>query len=152
MEIRPALPTRAMGIRPALPRDAALIAELLSALGYPAAPEEVRTRLNALDDSDCVLVTEGGMIALHRIPRVAEGDHLARITALVVSPGRRGSGLGQALLLAAEEVARRWACDLIEVSSGQRPERDAAHRFYRAAGFEDAGAVSVRYWKRLDRP
>jgi GNAT superfamily N-acetyltransferase len=141
-----------MEIRPALPQDSALIAELLSALGYPAAPEQVLERLTALDDADCVLLTEGGLIALHRIPRLAEGDQLARITALVVALESRGKGLGQALLLAAEEVARGWGCDVIEVASGRRPERDAAHRFYRAAAFEDAGALSVHYSKRLERP
>jgi GNAT superfamily N-acetyltransferase len=144
--------TSEIEIRRALPQDAPAIAELLSALGYPAAPEEVLERLNALDDADCVLLADGGLIALHRMPRLAEGDKLARITALVVAPESRRKGLGQALLRAAEEVARRWGCELVEVSSGRRPERDAAHRFYRAAAFEDAGALSVRYWKRLERP
>jgi aminoglycoside 6'-N-acetyltransferase I len=144
--------TSEIEIRRALPQDAAAIAELLGALGYPAAPEEVLERLSALDDADCVLLADGGLIALHRTPRLAEGDELARITALVVAPESRGKGLGQALLRAAEEVARRWGCEVVEVSSGRRPERDAAHRFYRAAGFKDAGALSARYWKRLERP
>lgn len=144
--------TAEIEIRRAQPQDAPAIAELLSALGYPAAPEEVLERLKALDDADCVLIADGGLIALHRMPRLAEGDKLARITALVVAPGSRRKGVGQALLRAAEEVARRWGCELVEVSSSRRPERDAAHRFYRAAAFEDAGALSVRYWKRLERP
>jgi GNAT superfamily N-acetyltransferase len=53
------------------------------------------------------------------------------------------------LLLAAEDVARRWGCDLIEVSSGRRPERDDAHAFYRASGFVDTAGRSLRYWKVL---
>jgi GNAT superfamily N-acetyltransferase len=139
-----------MEIRPALPEDATMIAELLAALGYPSPPEEVRRRLITLDDSDCVLLTEGGLIALHRIPRLAEGDPLARITALVVAPERRAKGVGRELLRAAEDVARRWGCHMLEVSSSRRPERDAAHSFYPSEGFEDAGAHSMRYWKRLD--
>jgi GNAT superfamily N-acetyltransferase len=139
-----------MQIRPALPEDASVIAELLGALGYPATADQVRRRLSALGDSDCVLLTDGGLIALHRIPRLAEGDTLARITALVVTPERRGKGVGQALLRAGEEVARRWGSHLLEVSSGRRPERDAAHRFYPAEGFADADTQSVRYWKRLE--
>jgi GNAT superfamily N-acetyltransferase len=140
-----------MEIRPALPEDATMIAELLAALGYPSPPEEVRRRLITLDDSDCVLLTEGGLIALHRIPRLAEGDPLARITALVVAPEHRAKGVGRELLRAAEDLARRWGCNVLEVSSGRRPERDAAHSFYRAEGFEDGGAHSVRYWKRVER-
>ena len=138
-----------MKVRRAAREDAPEIAELLSALGYPAVPLEVERRLSMLDDSDAVLVTAGGMIVLHRIPRLAEGDAITRITALVVAPERRGEGIGRALLAAAEGVARRWGCNLIEVSSGRRLERNAAHAFYRSAGFEDTAARSVRYWKQL---
>lgn len=48
----------------------------------------------------------------------------------------------------AREVAALLG-ELLEVSSGRRPERDPAHAFYRAAGFADTGERSVRYWKRL---
>jgi GNAT superfamily N-acetyltransferase len=140
-----------MEIRPAVPEDAAVIAELLAALGYPATPDEVRQRLSTHDDSDCVLLTEGGLIALHRIPRLAEGDILTRITALVVAAEHRGKGVGRALLRAGEEVASQWGSHLLEVSTGRRPERGDAHRFYPDQGFEDAGTHSVRYWKRLGR-
>jgi len=138
-------------IRSAAPPDAPAIAGLLTELGYPATPEDVTERLNALirSDADCVLLVPGGLIALHRIPRLAEGDVFARITALVVAPERRGQGVGRVLLDAAEEVARGWGCTLLEVSSGRRPERRAAHAFYRAAGFEETESRSVRYWKRL---
>lgn len=138
-----------MEIRPAQPEDVSAIARLLNDLGYPSSPREVGKRLAGLNGCDRVLVTDGGLIALHRIPRVAEGGALMRITALVVAPDRRGQGVGRALLQTAEEIARRWGCDLIEVSSGRRAERDAAHAFYGAMGFEDSAARSVRYWKRL---
>jgi GNAT superfamily N-acetyltransferase len=136
-------------IRPAQPGDVPAIARLLNDLGYPSSSREVRERLGSLDSCDRVFVTDGGLIALHRIPRVAEGGALMRITALVVAPERRGQGVGRALLHTAEETARQWGCDLIEVSSGRRAERDAAHAFYSAMGFEDSVARSVRYWKRL---
>ena len=106
-------------------------------------------RLGGLDECDRVLLTDGGLISLHRIPRLAEGGALMRITALAVAPEYRGQGVGRALVRAAEEVARSWGCDLIEVSSGRRPERAAAHAFYSALGFEDSAARSVRYWKPL---
>ena len=141
---------RAVGlIRPATPDDAAAIAELLRALGYPASPARVLSWLGELGDADRVLVSDGGLIALHRIPRIAEGSPFVRITALIVSPERRREGLGRALLGAAEEIARGWGCELLEVSSALRPERDAAHRFYPAVGFERASEHSLHYWKRL---
>ncbi|MGH3633225.1 MAG: GNAT family N-acetyltransferase [Mycobacterium sp.] len=138
-----------MEIRRAQITDAPTIAALLTELGYPAGAPEVEDRLGRLDGSDCVLITVGGLIALHRVPRLAEGSPFARITALVVAADRRGQGIARALLDAAEDVARGWDCRLIEVSSARQPERDAAHSFYAAADFEDTGERSVRYWKSL---
>jgi hypothetical protein len=40
---------------------------------------------------------------------------------------------------------------LLEVSSGRRPEREAAHAFYPALGFVDSSDASVVYRKRLGR-
>jgi hypothetical protein len=44
------------------------------------------------------------------------------------------------------------ASHLLEVSSGRRPERDAAHAAYRAARFADGADRSVRYRKELATP
>lgn len=140
-----------MEIRRARATDAPTIAMLLTELGYPTSAAEVKDRLGSLDGSDCVLVTRGGLIALHRVPRLDEGSPFARITALVVAADQRGQGIARALLGAAEDVARDWDCRLIEVSSARRRERDAAHLLYAAAGFEDTGERSVRYWKSLAR-
>lgn len=108
-------------------------------------------RLGALGTDDLVLLADedAGMIALHRTPLLAEDGALVRITALVVRSDRRGRGVAQGLLDAAEEAARQWGCSLMEVSSGRRPERLAAHRLYRGAGFTDTSLRSVRYWKNL---
>ncbi len=95
------------------------------------------------------MIAEGGLIALHRIPLLAEGGAIARITALVVAPAQRDCGIAGALLAAAEQTARHWGCHLLEVSSARRPDRQAAHALYRAAGFTDTNARSARYWKRL---
>ncbi len=108
-------------------------------------------RLAGLGPDDLVLIADdgAGLVSFHRIPRLAEGDAFVRITALVVHRERRGRGVAQALLAAAEEAAWEWGCDLIEVSSGRRAERASAHRLYRAAGFTDTAERSVRYWKRV---
>jgi GNAT superfamily N-acetyltransferase len=137
-------------IREATPGDAAAVAVLLAELGYPSEAAAVEARLRALTDADAVLLADEGLIAMHRIPRIAEGGAFARITALVVAPAARGCGIATALLAAAEERAQEWGCDLLEVSSGRRPERAPAHAFYWAAGFTDAAERSTRYWKRLN--
>jgi GNAT superfamily N-acetyltransferase len=139
-----------MTVREASAGDAEAIAALLTELGYPTAPDVAAERLAALGDHDRVLLAGdgAGLIALHRIPRLAEGGAFTRITALVVTPDHRGRGTARSLLEAAEDIARVWGCDLIEVSSGRRPERNRAHDIYAAAGFTDTTATSTRY----DRP
>jgi GNAT superfamily N-acetyltransferase len=138
-------------VRDARPEDAGVIAELLAELGYPTAPEDVDRRLRALGPDDLVLLADctAGLIALHRVPLLAEGGALVRITALVVRSEMRGRGVARQLLEACEQAARQWGCGLIEVSCGRRAERGAAHELYRGAGFTDTAARSVRYWKTL---
>jgi hypothetical protein len=77
-----------MDVRYAAREDAPEIAALLAALGYLTEHRDVETRLCRLRDSDVVLIADGGLIALHRIPLLAEGGALMRITALVVAPDR----------------------------------------------------------------
>ncbi len=66
-----------------------------------------------------------------------------------MAEAHRGRGVARALLAAAEDTARGWGCDAIEVSSGRREERTAAHALYRDAGFTDTAERSARYWKPL---
>ena len=135
-------------IRPANPDDAPVVARLLAELGYPSEVAAVRERITA---TDLVLLSEpdAGLVALQRVPRLAEGGCFVRVTALVVAPSSRRNSLGRMLLLAAEEAARMWGAEMVEISCGRRPERDAAHRLYRSAGYADAADVSVRYRKPL---
>jgi GNAT superfamily N-acetyltransferase len=93
-------------VRSALPEDAGVIAELLAQLGYPTAPEDVDRRLRALGPDDVVLLADdtAGLIALHRVPLLAEGGALVRITALVVRSEMRGRGVARQLLEACEQA------------------------------------------------
>ena len=90
------------------------------------------------------------MTALH-IAVAAAGVGWLLIGIVLYVTYRRGQGLGRALLSAAEDVARDWDCQLIEVSSARRTDRDAAHSFYAKSGFEDTRERSVRYWKTLSQ-
>jgi GNAT superfamily N-acetyltransferase len=145
----PTVASLAMMIRPARPDDAPAIAALLAELGYPSDADLVRERLMATDLVLLSVEPDSGLIALQRIPRLAEGGCIVRVTALVVAATSRGRSVGRMLLLSADEVARDWGADLVEVSCGRRPERDAAHRLYRTAGYEDVADVSVVYRKTL---
>jgi GNAT superfamily N-acetyltransferase len=140
-----------MDSRTATPHDARAVCSLLKQLGYPSREAAVRRRLAELGDDDLVLLCEGGegLVALHRVPLIAEGGSFARITALVVDEKHRGRGLGRRLLREAEGVALSWGCSMLEVSSGNRPERVAAHALYSRAGYRDTAVRSTRYWKVL---
>ena len=127
-------------IRPAVEADAADLAGLVAELGYPTEVPVVRQRLTELlAAGDQALVAEHagravGLVLLHRmhlLHRAPDG----RIATLVVADGFRSQGLGERLLRAAEQELQQQGCGRVEVSSGA--QREAAHRFYRRAGYEE---------------
>lgn len=145
----------ALLVRDAAPSDAGDVSRLLRELGYPVEPDEVRDRLATQTGASDVLVAVDedalvGVIACSRaVPLLAEGGGLVRITALAVTAGVRRGGVGRALVEEVERRAGARGASLLEVSSGRRPERAAAHGFYQALGFADAADRSVVYRKPL---
>lgn len=146
-------------IRPAVSQDRDAVEALIGDLGYelPAAAAGRRlSRLAASPDDLVAVAVEHvhgtvGFVSAHLVPMFAEQQPgFVRITALVVSPHLARSGVGSRLTELVEYWARVKGAALLEVSSGRRPERAAAHEFYRGLGFEDTTAGAVRYWKRLD--
>ena len=134
----------AIAIRAATGDDAASIAPLLTSLGYPAAPADVRRRLDRLlADAAvrCLVATDGpntiGFATLH-ILRIAHADDpVGMITALVVDPRARGRGAGRALVLALEDFARLHRCPRVLVTSAEH--RADAHAFYLRLGYQPTG-------------
>jgi GNAT superfamily N-acetyltransferase len=140
-------------VRDARPEDAAALAALLSELGYPDHAERVGVRALSLaaDPASFLLVADGGegpcgLASASVMPLLHEDGSWCRLSALVVAEGRRQAGIGRALVTAVEERARAAGCRYLEVTSGDRPGREAAHAFYRALGLEE---VSRRYLKEL---
>ncbi|MEO5596689.1 MAG: GNAT family N-acetyltransferase [Lysobacteraceae bacterium] len=138
-------------VRVALPGDAAGVAELIEALGYPCNTAEAGDRLKAVatDLDQTVLVADGdgalcGLLGLDVMYYLPLGARTCRITALVVADTHRGSGIGRDLLQAAEAWARQAGAARIEVTSAAH--RNEAHAFYRACGYRDG---SVRFVKQL---
>ena len=142
-----------MRIREARPEDAPALAALLAELGYPDGDERVRSRVAAFacDPSSFVLVAEDGGRLLGAasatvMPLLHEDGGWCRLSALVVSESSRRAGVGRALVADAEGRARAGGCRYLEVTSGERSDREAAHAFYEALGLEQ---VSRRYLKEL---
>ncbi len=145
-----------VSVRPATLDDSESIADLLTQLGYSATRACIETRLHAITDSNDGEVTVAelrgsvvGVASYHVTPRLADDRPYCRITAFVVDERYRRLRVGSSLVAWIERQAVDTGCDVMEVTSGRRPERDAAREFYKRLGFEDSGRTTARYLKRL---
>jgi GNAT superfamily N-acetyltransferase len=128
-------------IRAARTYDASMIAELGVQLGYAATRQQIATRLAGIEAEPAsrVFVAEdaqGRLVGwLHIAARTQlTEDACAEILGLIVEEAARGSGVGAALLRAAEEWSRGAGCTHVRVRS--RETRERAHRFYEREGYE----------------
>ncbi len=129
----------AMVIRPARVADAASIARLATELGYPTSHEQATSRLEVLtrSDSHFIVVAERssrvvGWVAAERRVLLESGER-AEIVGLVVEPESRRSGVGAALVRAAETWAIARGLSAIGVRSNV--VRTSAHPFYEKLGY-----------------
>jgi ribosomal protein S18 acetylase RimI-like enzyme len=144
----------AIEIRDATTHDAGDLAPLLDALGYPAGPETIASRLRTLQASDptskVIVATRNGEIVgfatLHTTPVLHRPTGVGRITGIAVRPSVKGTGVGRALVRAAETHFREHGLGRLEVTSG--PTHVPAYDFYRRLGYADQG---VRFAKTLER-
>ena len=137
-------------IRKATLSDKDSIAELVGQLGYPSSPEEVQVRLDTIhaDDDQVVYVaeTEGGDIVgwVHVFGAYRLlAEPFVEIGGLIVAEGQRGSGVGKALLAAAEAWAQDHGFNSIRVRSNVI--REGAPRFYERLGYHRVKQQNVFY-------
>lgn len=140
-----------LAIRDVRVEDAEALAPLITELGRPAAPEQMRARLErvaAHPDYHALVAERGGrVIGMAGMMRglTFNDDHPSvRLLSVVVDPAERGGGVGAALLAAAEEWARAQGARQVHLTSGMH--RQDAHRFYRREGYE---ARSLKFDKNL---
>lgn len=122
-------------------------------LGYETTRDEMRARLKSIlpDARYSTFVAKIGTELCGMIGTLTHLSHehndlSGKIVALVVSNEQRRSGVGRALIAAAEkDFAKR---KVTRVSLTTRFERNAAHRFYEALGYFRTG---FRFAKNLAR-
>jgi len=131
--------------------DAAAVAALLGELGYPSSPAQAAERLAriAADPSTWVIVAEveselAGLAALHVQNLVERDEPGCEVAGLVVGRRFRRRGIGELLMQALEEEARRRGGKVMVLNTAHR--RADAHAFYEALGYEHTGR---RYAKEL---
>ena len=127
-------------IRSATEADVGPMAELTTQLGYAVDPKTLGERLAGVRTrtADEVLVAvedNDDPIAWIHVALLAtlEASDLAAIIGLVVEEGHRSSGIGAALVEAAERWARDRGATALLVRS--RSTRERAHRFYERIGY-----------------
>lgn len=140
-----------LAVRPATPGDAAVVAELLGHLGYPAAPDAIPARLarvRATGDAEALVATLDdevvGLATVHARDVLHHAVPVVQLTALVVPPARRGIGIGRALVNDVLAWARARGADRLVVTTALH--RADAPKFYERLGFEHTGR---RYVRRL---
>jgi GNAT superfamily N-acetyltransferase len=129
-------------VRDATQNDADTVAQLLGDMAYPTSARSAMahiarfthdpaSRLQVAEDDREGLV---GLLATHIVPRLDSDGLTCRITDLVVAVAQRRSGIGSALVRAAEAEARRAGAPRLDLSSGEW--RADARAFYESRGFE----------------
>jgi len=138
-------------IREATALDAVAVAALLSELGYPSSPAQAAERIEriATDPSTWVIVAEvesepAGLGALHVQNLVERDEPGCKVAALVVGQRFRRRGIGELLMQALEDEARRRGGKVMVLNTAHR--RADAHAFYEALGYDHTGR---RYGKKL---
>jgi N-acetylglutamate synthase-like GNAT family acetyltransferase len=124
-------------IRAARADDADALARLAGELGYPSTADEMRSRMSQLSDHDAVLVAEDDGVVeawIHvTIALTLQSGKSALIAGLVVTESRRGSGIGENLVRAAEEWARERNMTKVRVRTNV--DRTRTHKFYERCGY-----------------
>jgi ribosomal protein S18 acetylase RimI-like enzyme len=144
----------ALTIRDARLIDAPALAALMCELGYETSNAEMCQRLKSIltDPRFRTFVAEIDKTVCGMIGTLAHASHehndfSGKIVALVVSKKQRRSGIGRALIAAAEkDFANR---KVMRVSLTTRFTREEAHQFYEALGYSRTG---FRFAKNLSRP
>jgi GNAT superfamily N-acetyltransferase len=131
-----------MTIRQAATVNIGSIVQLFHQLGYDIDAKQVEEHLIELHHSasgKAFLAEEGqrilGVAIVHFIKPLHVRSSWALISALVVDGEHRGSGVGAALLTAAERYALPHGCSRIELSSNST--RTRAHTFYEGSGYQE---------------
>lgn len=128
-------------IRPVIPADFARIIPLMHQLGYMLSEEAVIRNLSGLCalEGNVILVAEqgnhiAGFIAFATCMMPHYEQPVGRITSFVVDEQCRNQSIGKQLLAAVHNIAARYGCIYIELTSGIG--RESAHRFYEKNGYK----------------
>lgn len=90
-----------------------------------------------------VCATDSGLLG-DSLLLLRRGSHVARLYSLAVAPAARGGGIGQSLLTANEQTARRRGCHLLRMEV--RVANAAAIALYESNGYRRFGQRADGYY------
>ncbi|WP_170364628.1 GNAT family N-acetyltransferase [Ruegeria arenilitoris] len=139
-----------MIIRPALPRDAAEIAEITNSIiretlitftTTERSPEEIARDIDERGLAFQVAELDGRVVGFATYGRFRSGPGYAhsREHTILLAPEGRGRGAGRALIRTLEEVARSQGVHVLV--AGISAENPGAISFHAAVGFETVGRM-----------
>ena len=135
-----------ISIRKATLADSNQLISLVEQLGYKLNEETMKKNINAyiqLPNRELIVAEMDGNVigclALDLLPTFHAEEKQMRIISLVVDQLCRGKGIGRFLLHAAEDIAKKEQCWMIELTSSSRREKDGTHAFYINEGYAKNG-------------
>ncbi|TCT19609.1 putative N-acetyltransferase YhbS [Melghiribacillus thermohalophilus] len=133
-------------------KDFNQLPSLLGDLGYPSSKEDVETRFKKIMGNRLyhTFVAElngeiTGLLGMHMEYSYVNNQPAARVIAMVVKAEHRNQGIGKGLMQKAEQTAREKGAYMMVLNSGNRDERQAAHRFYERTGFQGKATGFYKY-------
>jgi len=138
-------------IRNAEKKDIPALCRLMSLLaGHPVSAEEMQDRLALVKASPIdelfVIESDGsvrGLLGFRLRENLEESTRFGEISAIIIDPEARGTGLGQSLIEHAEKLARERNCIGTWLVSGFGREEEA-HKFYEHLGYQITGYRFVK--------
>ena len=140
-------------IRPAVLSDSAVIARLITQLGYPSTEAEMHDRMEAIsadaDHMTFVAEREGqvlGVIGVRVGIHYERSGRYGQILVLVTDETARSLGIGALLVAEGEQWLSEMGARVVVVTSGNH--RVGAHKFYTRLGYDPTGQ---RFFKNLNQ-
>ena len=133
--------------------DLSQVSALATQLGYTSSMTDITARFDSISNDPCyaLFVAKSemdvlGFIQVNMEPVSILIDARVDIAALVVKEECRGNGIGQKLLVQAENWAKSQGISIVRVRSNTK--RSDAHRFYMREGYT-ISKVSNIYSKKI---
>jgi GNAT superfamily N-acetyltransferase len=131
--------------------DLESITELMSDLGYPTSIEMMTNRMKKIKELSLyhtfvALIDKKivGMVGCRDVFYYEDDGFVTQISLLVTKKEYQKQGIGRALVTFVEEWASKKGSNGLFLTSGIKPEREKAHKFYKDLGFDVNGYRFVK--------